>query len=167
MLYPLLGATGVTGSLRAHPGSATRTRGPSIIQPGWTHWTHIVCTQEDTGGKERFERAGATANKLRARGPQNSGGQKGNEFSPPANRSFPSDIPFVIHAGFQTQAQQEAHDCQPGQDPTQPSLHRESTSRARCKFRSLFNSASSRKQACSFCHAATPSRVASSAPCGT
>jgi hypothetical protein len=144
--YPLLGAARVTGSLTAHTGSATRTRRPSIVQPGWTHGTHIVCTQEYARGKERFARSGATANKFRVRCPQNSGGRKGNEFSPRANRSFPSDIPFVIHTGFQTKAQQEAHDSQPGQDPTQPSLH-ESTSRARCKFRSLFNSASSRKQA--------------------
>ena len=168
-LYPLLGAAGVTGSLTACPGPPTLTRRPAIVQPRWSHGTHIVRTPEQTRGEERFARPVAPANEFRACAPQDSVGGKGNQFSRPSPRSIPSNLPFLMRPGLQTQAQQETHDSQPGQNPTQPqpSLHGESTSRARRKFLSLFNSASSRKQACSFCQAATPSRVASSAPLGT
>jgi len=55
----------------------------------------------------------------------------------------------------------------PTKSPRTAALHGVSPSRARCKLRSLFISANSRKQDCSSCQAATPSRVAASASLGT
>ena len=154
----------VADSFTAHPGSPACTWGSSIFQP---RWTHIACRQERTRGSKRFEGPGTTSKQLRGRCQQGWGRRNGSKFSPWV-RLGPTSVPLMIHAGnCQTQAEQETDHSQPSEDPTPPSLHRESTSRARRKFRSLFSSASSRKRSCSSCQAATPCRVASSAACGT
>jgi hypothetical protein len=154
----------VTDSFTAHPGSPACTRGSSIVQPGWTH---IVCGQERIWGSKRFDGPGTTSRQLRGRCQQGWGRRKGNKFSPWAGLG-PTSVPLVIRPGnCQTQAEQETDHSQPSEDPTPPWLHRESTSRACRKFRSLFSSASSRKRSCSSCQAATPCRVASAAACGT
>src|SRR5947208_14522471 len=66
---------------------------------------------------------------------------------------------LVIHTGLVTRVQQQKDDSPTDQEEAEPTLHRESASRTCRKFRSLFNSASSRKPSCSFCQAATPSRL--------
>src|SRR5438874_159325 len=83
------------------------------------------------------------------------------------NRSVATGMQLVIHTGLVNRVQQQKDDSPTDQEEAEPSLHRESASRTCRKFRSLFNSASSRKPSCSFCQAATPSRVACSAPFGT
>jgi len=86
--------------------------------------------------------------------------------------SGPGDPVFLeaaggIHAGFHRQAPQQAKHGDRGQNPNPAALHRESRARACRKLRSLFISANFRKQDCSSCQAATPSRVAASASLGT
>ena len=65
------------------------------------------------------------------------------------------------------EAREEDRKDEADEEPRTAALHGVSPSRARCKLRSLFISANSRKQDCSSCQAATPSRVAASASLGT
>lgn len=161
---PPLEAAGVADNLAAHPVSPAYTRRASIFQP---RWTHIAGRQERTRGSKRFDRPGTTSKQWCVRCQQGWKRRNGNKFSPCAG-SRPTSVPLGLHAGHcQTQAAQQTDHSQPSEDPTPPVLHRESTSRARRKFRSLFSSASSRKHSCSSCQAATPCRVASAAACGT
>src|SRR6266480_4531050 len=123
-------------------------------------------SQECPASNEGFERASATPNECNARCRQGSDGS-GNKFSPAVNRSVATGMQLVMHTGGVTRVQRQKDDYPTDQEEGEPSIHRESASRTCRKFRSLSNSASSRKPSCSFCQAATPSRVACSAPFGT
>jgi len=65
------------------------------------------------------------------------------------------------------EAREEDRKDEADEEPRTAAFHGVSPSRARCKLRSLFISANFRKQDCSSCQAATPSRVAASASLGT
>src|SRR5256884_187670 len=132
------------------------TRGKGVALNGPLKWPS---RSPPLTSSEGFERASATPNEFNARCRQGSDGS-GNKFSPAVNRSVATGMQLVIHTGLVTRVQQQQKDDSPtDQEEAEPSLHRESASRTCRKFRSLFNSASSRKPSCSFCQAATPSRV--------
>jgi hypothetical protein len=143
-----------------------RTWRPSIVQPGWTIFIRDIRDQESKLGREKFRWASATPRECRVRRPQSSA-PGGNEFVLTEYRSIPSCSWMEMRANGTMRDPQDEYDSDHKKERAQPSLHGDSASRARCRFRSLFNSASSRKHSCSFCQAATPSRVASSAPFGT
>ena len=133
-----------------------RTRRPSIVQPRWTMLIRDICAQSKLD-REKLPWANAT--------PAESGtGRHESEFSLAEHRSI-QRMDRRVNGTMRDPQQHDDSDRK--QEPPQPSLHRDSASRARSRFRSLFSSASSRKHSCSFCQAATPSRVASYAAFGT
>lgn len=84
-----------------------------------------------------------------------------------AKRSPDRRVEKHTRRSIRTEAQNEDRKDEPDEEPRTAALHGVSPSRARCKLRSLFISANSRKQDCSSCQAAIPSRVATSASLGT
>jgi hypothetical protein len=143
----------------------SRTWWPSIIQPRWTIIRNIR-DQESTFNRKEFQWAGATSKRCRNHGPQSSAAA-GNKFALTQYQSMLRGLWTELRVNRTMRVPQQEGNSDRKEEPTQPSLPRHSASRARWRFRSLFNSASSRKYSCSFCQAATPSRVASSAPFGT
>ena len=153
----------------------------SILSPAWTITRDIRDQKSNSMAKispatitrdirdqkikfdgENFRWASAVSKQCGDDRPQSSAAGENESDALMKHRSM---LPMEVWAisGMMRDAQEE-YDGKP--EPAQPSLHR-LASRARSRFRSLFNSASSRKHSCSFCQAATPSRVVSSAPFGT
>ena len=133
----------------------------SILSPAWTI-TRDIRDQKIKFDGENFRWASAVSKQCGDDRPQSSAAGENESDALMKHRSM---LPMEVWAisGMMRDAQEE-YDGKP--EPAQPSLHRLAP-RARSRFRSLFNSASSRKHSCSFCQAATPSRVVSSAPFGT
>ena len=159
-------AANLTGSLTISIEILTArisTWRPSIVEPGWAI---ITRNQECRAGREKFPRTIAIPREGSTRGRQSSI-PGGNEFAVAEHRSIRNCLSMEMWANGNMRDPQQQHNSTHTQEPTQPSLHCDSASRAHCRFRCLFNSASSRKHSCSFCQAATPSRVAFSAPFGT
>ena len=85
-----------------------------------------------------------------------------------ARRSPDRRVEEHTRRSIRTEAQNdEDRKHEADEEPRTAALHGVSPSRARCKLRSLFISANSRKQDCNSCQAATPSRVAAAASLGT
>jgi hypothetical protein len=162
---PATYAAGLASSFATDPGStASRCSWrPSMIQPGWTN---IIGNQEFGVDAEYFQWTSAALRERRARR-QGGSAPGAHEFAWSEIGAIVRALRRVLNANATKRKQEEECDSHAEPEQTPPSFHRESASRARCKLRSLFNSASSRKHSCSFCQAATPSRVAGSAPLGT
>ena len=157
---PATYAANLAGSFATNARSTANmfSRRPSMIEP---RWTNSVGNKEFEVSDAHFQCASSTWAEGRGRCQRRS--------APGADEFAWSDTAAIASA--QTKAmmreQKQEYDCHPHPEKTPPAFHRESASRACCKLRSLFNSANSRKHSCSFCQAATPSRVACSAPLGT
>jgi len=125
---------------------------------------HIGGNQEFQVGRERFLWACATPSEWRAGG-QRSGAASENPCAGTENRSIRGAWSVQVRTHEEREHPQQEQNSRPHPEPLP--LHCPRASRARRKLCSLFISASSRKHSCSSCQAATPSRVASSAPFGT
>jgi hypothetical protein len=160
-------------------GRSNQNRGPAEIDP---RRTGIVCTQrhmvKGEVGKQRktFVGAGPTPSCFqvqrelgRLECKNHDGDCRNNEARyVQARRSPDRRVEEHTRRSIRTEAQSEEDgkdECD--EEPRGTALHGASSARACCKLRSLFISANSRKQDCSSCQAATPSRVAASASLGT
>jgi len=156
---PVPYAAQLSGSLTTTNPKATtptRTRRSTMVQP---KRNHIGGNQEFQVGCERFPWARATPSEWQG------GAPSGNPCAGTENRSIRGarSVQRQTHEGREHPQQEQNSRPHPEPFP----LHCPRASRARRKLRSLFISASSRIHSSSSCQAATPSRVASSAPFGT
>lgn len=158
-LFPTLPGSLTTTNPKAT--TLTRTRRSAMVQP---KRIHIGGNQEFQVGCERFLWARATPSEWWGGG-RRSGAPSGNPCARTENRSIRGAWSVQMQAHEESEHPQQEQNSRPHPEPL--ALHCPRASRARRKLRSLFISASSRKHSCSSCQAATPSRVASSAPFGT
>ena len=166
MRNPWSWAIGLAGSPGVDQGPTDLARWSSASQP-WR--TGAALRPEHRLDRQRIGHSGRRLR--RSRVPSRRSDERGERrFLPGAHGPLPAGSAQVAvppRCGLRRTEDQPQTHGQPGQGEAKPALHPASPSRARRKLRCLFNSASSRKHCCSFCQAATPSRVACSAALGT
>lgn len=114
---------------------------PSIVEPGWTILIRDIRDQQSKLGREKSLWARAMPSESGTRGPQSSA-PSGNEFLLAEHRLIPGSLRTETRANGTMWGPQEEYESNRKEEPTQPSLHGDSASRARRRFPSLFISGS-------------------------